>query len=406
MAPLFRKIAFVTGANGISGNAIIEHLIRQPRSEWAKIIITSRSPLKNYWQDPRVEFVAIDFLKPHAEIVAAMAPSCFDVTHAFFTSYVHTDDFTQLPTYNVPLWENFLVALETVSGASLQRVCLQTGGKHYGAHLGPSPCPYREDMPRYDDKGENFYYKQEDFMFARQKNAAARGHQWHYSIIRPNGIIGFTPAKNGMSEAITMALYFLINRELGTNAPFPGNQFFYNCVDDCSSATGLADISVWAMSNEHTKDEAFNSVNGDTYVWRYFWPRIADYFGAKAIEPEDLKLSDESRGSSLKHCFKMGQWADDKREVWDRIVSKYGGDKAAFDAGTWGFFDWATGKNWPTVSSMSKARAYGYTRADDTYEVFIETFRTFENAGILPPHPRRHLENFRPAQTNGHANDA
>lgn len=28
------KVAFVTGANGISGHAIIEHLIRTPESEW------------------------------------------------------------------------------------------------------------------------------------------------------------------------------------------------------------------------------------------------------------------------------------------------------------------------------------------------------------------------------------
>lgn len=30
----FGKVAFVTGANGITGNAIVEHLIRQPKSEW------------------------------------------------------------------------------------------------------------------------------------------------------------------------------------------------------------------------------------------------------------------------------------------------------------------------------------------------------------------------------------
>lgn len=36
MAPTLTKgkVAFVTGANGITGNALIEHLIRQPSSEW------------------------------------------------------------------------------------------------------------------------------------------------------------------------------------------------------------------------------------------------------------------------------------------------------------------------------------------------------------------------------------
>jgi NAD(P)-dependent dehydrogenase (short-subunit alcohol dehydrogenase family) len=34
MSPLSGKVAFVTGANGITGFAIIEHLIRQPKAEW------------------------------------------------------------------------------------------------------------------------------------------------------------------------------------------------------------------------------------------------------------------------------------------------------------------------------------------------------------------------------------
>lgn len=34
MSPLPEKVAFVTGANGISGYAIVEHLIRQPKQEW------------------------------------------------------------------------------------------------------------------------------------------------------------------------------------------------------------------------------------------------------------------------------------------------------------------------------------------------------------------------------------
>lgn len=28
------KVAFVSGANGITGFAIVEHLLRQPKSEW------------------------------------------------------------------------------------------------------------------------------------------------------------------------------------------------------------------------------------------------------------------------------------------------------------------------------------------------------------------------------------
>lgn len=32
--PTAPKVAFVSGANGISGHAIVEHLLRLPESEW------------------------------------------------------------------------------------------------------------------------------------------------------------------------------------------------------------------------------------------------------------------------------------------------------------------------------------------------------------------------------------
>lgn len=80
----------------------------------------------------------------------------------------------------------------------------------------------------------------------------------------------------------------------------------------------------------------------------------------------------------------MADWASDKREVWEMVCEKYGGSKDAFDCGTWGFFDWSIGKAWPTISSISKARKFGWNRYDDTFETWCETFRTFANAGILP----------------------
>lgn len=87
-----------------------------------------------------------------------------------------------------------------------------------------------------------------------------------------------------MSEIITLGLYMLIYKELGQVPLFPGNKYFYNCVNDCSFATGLANISVWATTNEHTRNEAFNHVNGDTYVWRYMFKKVGSYFGMDVRE--------------------------------------------------------------------------------------------------------------------------
>ncbi|UPL01960.1 hypothetical protein LCI18_012894, partial [Fusarium solani-melongenae] len=279
MTPLQSRVALITGGNGITGNALVEHLIRQPKSEWSRIIVTSRSPLKYYWQDPRIDCIIVDFLAPTETIIAQLGPLCQDVTHAFFAAYAHSDDFEKLPALNIPLFETFLTSIEAVAGPSLQRVCLQTGGKHYGAHLGPVPTPFSESHPRKADDPHNFYYAQEDILFAHQAKAVSENRPWYYNIVRPNAIIGFAPGFNGMSEAITLAIYFIVCHETREAPKFPGNQFYYNCPADCSSADGVADLSVWATTQEHTKNEAFNHSNGDVYVWKYLFPRLGAYFG-------------------------------------------------------------------------------------------------------------------------------
>jgi hypothetical protein len=80
----------------------------------------------------------------------------------------------------------------------------------------------------------------------------------------------------------------------------------------------------------------------------------------------------------------MAEWAKDKRPIWDKICEKYGGNPEAFDWGSWAYFDWATTRNWLSLMSTTKARKFGWMRYDDTYETWIETIRTFENAGVLP----------------------
>lgn len=86
---------------------------------------------------------------------------------------------------------------------------------------------------------------------------------------------------NGMSEALTVAIYMLICRELGQPATFPGNAYFWNSIDDNSYAPSLADLTVWASTHDHCKDEVFNHVNGDVFVWKHMWQDVAEYFGVE-----------------------------------------------------------------------------------------------------------------------------
>jgi hypothetical protein len=45
--------------------------------------------------------------------------------------------------------------------------------------------------------------------------------------------------------------------------------------------------------------------------------------------------------------------------------------------------------------STTKARKFGWTRYDDSYDAWIETVRTFENARVLPSQRQYDLKNGR-----------
>ncbi|KAH7074367.1 hypothetical protein BKA63DRAFT_543245 [Paraphoma chrysanthemicola] len=344
------NVAFVTGVNGISGYAIADFLVKQSDKDWSEIIITSRSPLTIPFIDHRVRFVPIDFLDDNTRIERALQPYASRITHAFFTSYVHVDDFKKLSELNVPLFTNFLHVLDKLS-PNLQRITLQTGGKNYGAHLGePLVFPAKEDQPRCVDP-HNFYFKQEDALKALQ----SKRKTWSWNVIMPTGIVGVSPHGSGISEALSIAVYLLVHRELNEAAIWPWGEFMFSAPDDKSYAPGLAHFTVWAATQHHCANEAFNYVNGDVLVWKHLWKKLADYFGV-----------------------------EDKKEVWKRVVAKHGGKVEAFEWSSWAHLDWAIGKSWYTLLSMSKAREYGWTRTDDTSESFLKTIRSFENAGILP----------------------
>jgi hypothetical protein len=84
---------------------------------------------------------------------------------------------------------------------------------------------------------------------------------------------------NGMTEALTLAVYFLICREIKQTPKFPGNEYIWNGVDDKSYAPSIADLAVFVSTHEHCANEAFNHANGDVFIWKNFWPKVAGYFG-------------------------------------------------------------------------------------------------------------------------------
>lgn len=119
-----KKTAFITGGNGISGTAILEYLAENTTAgDWESIIVTSRSPFKTTVQDARVKFIALDFTEDVSSLVQKMKGVCEPVTHAYFCSYIHKDDFAELNAANAQLFDNFIEAIEEVA-KGLQNITL------------------------------------------------------------------------------------------------------------------------------------------------------------------------------------------------------------------------------------------------------------------------------------------
>jgi len=374
------KVAFITGGNGITGSAILEYLVKNTTSsEWSKLIVTSRSPFKTTVQDDRISFIALDLTENPEVLAKKMGPVCKDVTHAYFSSYVHKDDFVELNKANEELFSNFLDTLIAVA-PSLENCTLQTGGKHYNVHVGPVPSPAREEQSRRENPLGNFYYPQEDYLIKRQA-----GQKWAWNVIRPEAIIGYTSKPNGMNSALTFALYFLVCKELGVEARMPTNQLYWEGTDDLSDSRLIADQTIWASTNPTARNQAFNITNGDYFSWRYMWPRIATYMGADATSDQVFDKPRPTAGG-MQLDFSLTEWASDKQEVWNRICEKYGCPEAkpTWESGTWPFQDWVFQRTWSATLSINKARKFGWTGHIDSYQSLTDAFDKFVNLKQIP----------------------
>jgi hypothetical protein len=79
---------------------------------------------------------------------------------------------------------------------------------------------------------------------------------------------------NFMNFAVTIALYALIQKELGQPLLFPGNEKSWNRISDHSTASNNACFQLWTVENENIQQEIFNIANGDLVRFRELWPNI------------------------------------------------------------------------------------------------------------------------------------
>ena len=350
--------ALVVGASGIVGNNLARRLVSQG---WQVHGLARRPPSDIAGMQP----VSADLLNPDTLRAAleGLRP-----THVFITTWLRQPTEAENIKVNSAMVRNLLDALSP--RRTVQHVALVTGLKHY---LGPFEAygkgtlpatPFREEQPRLDV--ENFYYAQEDEVFA-----AAKRDGFGWSVHRPHTIIGYAVG-NAMNMGVTLAVYATICRETGRPFLFPGSAVQWNGLTDMTDARLLASHLEWAATTPAARDQAFNVVNGDFFRWNWMWPRLAKWFGLDAAP-----LPGE--GTPLER-----QLAD-AGPIWADIARKHGlaEPDLAVLASPW-HTDADLGRPIEVVTDMSKSRRLGFLDYQATDDSFFDLFGWLRAARIIP----------------------
>jgi nucleoside-diphosphate-sugar epimerase len=349
------KTGVVLGALGVIGRYLSEKLAAQP--DW-KVIGVSR---RRGEDRERVRHLSIDLLDraaAHSGLATLHA-----ATHVFYAAFQPTPgaaaDYAKNIAANRDMLVNTVTAIEQAA-SGLERVVLVTGTKYYGSHLGPYRTPAREDDPRHP--GPNYYFDQIDWLSAFQ-----RGKRWSWTELRPQTLCGFAPG-TAMSIVPVIAVYAAILKELGRPLAFPGSA--WTSLYQVTDSAHFAAAALWAATEPRCANQAFNITNGDYFRWCHLWPRIAAAFDMPWSEPQPLSLV---------------EFMADKAPLWDAMVEKYGLQHYRFDeVVAWPFGDYVFGCNWDVMSSLTKARQFGFYEVVDSEQMFVDLLARFRAERIVP----------------------
>lgn len=353
-----QKQALIVGISGVIGRALAEQLTREGwqvygLSRGRGEVLAGCISLTADLTDTAAVKEALQEVKPDA---------------LFFSVWARQENEQANIRVNGAMVKNVIEALgERLNGS---HVALVTGLKHY---LGPFEAygkghvpvtPFREEQGR--QPVENFYYAQEDEIFAGAKKY---GYRW--SVHRPHTIIGYAVG-NAMNMGLTLAVYATLCREKGWPFIFPGSPQQWNGVSDVTDAGLLAEQLSWAAQSPAAENEDFNAVNGDVFRWNWLWPRLAAYFGIEAAEYPQSMMPLEGR-------------MQEAQAAWTEIASKYQlreGDISKL--ATWWHTDADLGRPMEAFTDMSKSRNAGFTGYRYTRDSFIRLFDRLKQEKIIP----------------------
>ena len=351
------RIALVVGASGIVGQNLASLLVEQG---W-QVLGLARNPLPQTGVTPiAADLQQSDSLK---EALAGYKP-----THVFLSTWLRQPTEAENIRVNGGMVRNLLDAVSPAG--SVQHVALVTGLKHY---LGPfesygkgalPQTPFREEQGRLPV--ENFYYAQEDEVFA-----AAQRDGFTWSVHRPHTIIGYALG-NAMNMGVTLAVYASLCKEAGTPMIFPGSSAQWHGLSDMTDARVLAKHLLWAATTDAAKNQDFNIVNGDVFRWSWMWQRLASYFGVDAAP-------------FVGEGVPLEQQLADAAPKWRAIAEKYGLREPEITklVSAW-HTDADLGRPIEVVTDMAKSRRLGFLDFQPTDDSFVDLFTRLRADRIIP----------------------
>jgi nucleoside-diphosphate-sugar epimerase len=354
----------VFGASGVIGKAAARHFAA---TGWDTIGVSRR--------DPGVAGVAHVALDLHdGEACRPALGGIPGVTHVVYAAMQEAPGLVEgwrdeeLMTTNLAMLRHALDPILDDRRSSLAHVSLLQGSKAYGVHLEPVPVPLRETTPRHPHS--NFYFLQEDHLRERQ-----RGAGWALTILRPQVVYG-DALGNPMNLIPAIGAYGAICRDRGRPLSFPGGAPH---VSEAVDADLLAEVLAWAAVAPAARNETFNVANGDTFVWHYVWPAIADALGVDVGQPVPSRLAVEMRSEEER-------WA----AVVDRYALRSPRSLRAFAGDSFAYADLLFGHGidtprLPTLTSTIKLRQAGFSGCRDTEEMFRRWLRRLQDDRLLPP---------------------
>ncbi|KAK1573004.1 uncharacterized protein LY79DRAFT_641967 [Colletotrichum navitas] len=398
-------VALVVGANGLTGTHMARVLGASP-GRWEKVYCLSRSHASADFPS-NVDFIQSDLLSGTEELGRTLRDLNGNIDYVFFFAYTQPppsnggrlwSNVDEMVSSNRALLVNLLSALD-YANIKPRRFLLQTGGKNYGVHLGPTKTPQEEWFPRCDLE-PNFYYFQEDSLWDWcRKNAT----EWVISM--PSFVIGAVPHCQ-MSLALPLGIYAAVSAYLGEPLVFLGDISAWTTVQRNSSAMLNAYFAEWLALEEKTANEKFNSTDGTIWTWEMMFPRIADWYGIKVEgpRPDDSpdyitvpardRLPPRGYKSSTRPRFRSmtTSWAKQSKvqTAWNKLKEDHGLKNGAMDniESTFAILDGAMIFPSSGVMSTDKARKRGWNGYVDSYESLLETLDELAELKLIPPVPK------------------